>query len=166
MKLLGLQPEWALFQDMWRGIILGQTSKQTLAKREEIDVFKIIDDETYIPKTSSTMKSYIANIIEKTCIPEQFAMTAQQHLFEERRRGQESTIEVTIFSFTISLLYRLWWVKQNFSNKICYIVPQFLHSGTKIGSHSSLLHYYLATQGIQNTLLYNVFSKSTVSGLY
>ena len=26
MKLLGLQPEWALFRDMWRGFILRQTS--------------------------------------------------------------------------------------------------------------------------------------------
>ena len=24
MKVLGLQPEWAVFRDMWRGLILGQ----------------------------------------------------------------------------------------------------------------------------------------------
>ena len=25
MKVLGLQPEWVLFRDMWRGFISGQT---------------------------------------------------------------------------------------------------------------------------------------------
>ena len=25
IKLLGLQPEWAVFRDMWRGFISGQT---------------------------------------------------------------------------------------------------------------------------------------------
>ena len=28
IKLLRLQPEWAVFRDMWRGFILGQTAEQ------------------------------------------------------------------------------------------------------------------------------------------
>ena len=31
MKLLGLHPEWAVFRDMWRDLIWGQTSNPSLA---------------------------------------------------------------------------------------------------------------------------------------
>ena len=31
MKLLGLHPEWAIFRNMWRDLILGQTSNPSLA---------------------------------------------------------------------------------------------------------------------------------------
>ena len=39
MKLLGLQPEWAMFRDMWRDSILSK--RLTLARVKEMDVFEI-----------------------------------------------------------------------------------------------------------------------------
>ena len=42
MKELGLHAEWAVFRDMWRGLISGQTSNLSV---EEMDVLKINDDD-------------------------------------------------------------------------------------------------------------------------
>ena len=45
-KVLGLQLEWAIFRDVWRDFIDGQTSNPSLAwKLEHIDVLKINGDE-------------------------------------------------------------------------------------------------------------------------
>ena len=44
-ELLGLKPEWALFWDMWRDFISGQTSNPIELSVEEMDVFKINDDD-------------------------------------------------------------------------------------------------------------------------
>ena len=56
MKVLGLQPECAVFRDMWRSLIwadfaLGQTSDPSLAWKKG-DVFKINDDD----KTCACLK--------------------------------------------------------------------------------------------------------------
>ena len=41
MKLLGLQPEWAIFRDMWiERLDMGQTSNPSLRSVEKKDVFK------------------------------------------------------------------------------------------------------------------------------
>ena len=44
MKLLGLHPEWAVFTDMWRDLILGQMTNHSLC-HGKMDFLKIHDDD-------------------------------------------------------------------------------------------------------------------------
>ena len=44
-KLLGLQPEWTVFRDMWRDSIWNK--RLTIASVEEKDDFKINDDDEF-----------------------------------------------------------------------------------------------------------------------
>ena len=44
MEMLDLHPEWAVFRDVWRDFVYGQTSDPSVAWNK-IDVFKINDDD-------------------------------------------------------------------------------------------------------------------------